>query len=433
MAPHAHHDWSDSDDDAPSGEQTSVLLGIPDGSVDDPSDTSDAAVSRIGGHPAFLPSREPPITSSYCKACENPMELLIQIWCPFEESPMDRALYIWGCPRVGCQKKQGCIRAWRGLRYNEKYAAKLKKKLAQKQLKSNASTQLDASKDAKSNPFAAAALKNVPAFGLGTQIFGKEEIGGPNNPSADRQEEQVDTDDGSESDTSEDSLLTAMTRASIDDTPWKSAPTYPPIYLSTVSEYLAPQPKIKSHSNVQVVDESTGDSSWMAEKYENSLDVDPVFARFTQRVAAEGGQCIRYELSGVPLPFASDEVYDILFPMPRRELVPVTKQDSKIVQPIKRTYDPSVVPRCEMCKSKRVFECQLMPNLINAVKRGEKVARKVTEEERRKEVAEALKGGKPEDKRGMEWGTCLVFSCSKDCHEETEVWREEVVYIQWDV
>ncbi|SRR6266550_3715152 len=45
------NDWSDSDDEGPSGIETSVLLGVPDGPIDVPSDLSDVAVSRIGGHP----------------------------------------------------------------------------------------------------------------------------------------------------------------------------------------------------------------------------------------------------------------------------------------------------------------------------------------------------------------------------------------------
>jgi pre-rRNA-processing protein TSR4 len=47
-------DGSDSDDEHPSGVETSVLLGIPDGPVTNPRDIRDAAVSRIGGHPVRI-------------------------------------------------------------------------------------------------------------------------------------------------------------------------------------------------------------------------------------------------------------------------------------------------------------------------------------------------------------------------------------------
>jgi len=43
--------WSDSDEDDLPQIETSVLLGIPDGVIESPSDLKDAAVSRIGGLP----------------------------------------------------------------------------------------------------------------------------------------------------------------------------------------------------------------------------------------------------------------------------------------------------------------------------------------------------------------------------------------------
>lgn len=93
------------------------------------------------------------------------MELLVQMWCPFENSPMDRALYVWGCAVSDCQNKDGrCVaafcassgliwghlslRAWRGLRYNDAYAAKLEKKLTKQ--KAKATVQLE---KPKANPF----------------------------------------------------------------------------------------------------------------------------------------------------------------------------------------------------------------------------------------------------------------------------------------
>ena len=44
--------WSDSDEEErPSGIETDVLLGIPDGKIEIENDLIDAAVSRIGGLP----------------------------------------------------------------------------------------------------------------------------------------------------------------------------------------------------------------------------------------------------------------------------------------------------------------------------------------------------------------------------------------------
>jgi pre-rRNA-processing protein TSR4 len=62
----------------------------------------------------------------------------------------------------------------------------------------------------------------------------------------------------------------------------------------------------------------------------------------------------------------------------------------------------------------------------------------MTDEERRKMVEKALKGQEVDGDgfRGMDWGTCMVFSCEKDCcrdldgRDAKECWREEVVLIQ---
>jgi len=164
--------------------------------------------------------------------------------------------------------------------------------------------------------------------------------------------------------------------------------------------------------------------------------VDHVFERFTKRVGYEGEQCVRYELKGVPLPFSSDKVFELLFPAPSQAPLPVTKAVFKVVSIQKRTYNSTSLPPCPLCKAQRVFECQLMPNLINVLRSGEM---ELTDEERRKAVERALKGSGTLDTWGMSWGTCMVFSCEKDCcidddgkFEARECWREELVIVQWD-
>ncbi|KAJ7880286.1 programmed cell death protein 2, partial [Mycena olivaceomarginata] len=433
-------DWSDSDEEAMSEVETSVLLGTPDGAITAAADLADAAVSRIGGHPAFLPSNEPSFSSSQCKTCSRPMELLVQMWCPFENSPMDRALYVWGCAVPECQTKPGCVRAWRGLRYNDAYAAKLEKKLAKQKAKAP-------TENLKPQPipflYVGCPLPNTTPFGLGAQVFGDSTALSPSIQDDDDQETS-DTD----SDATSEELLTALAATTLEESAWRSAPSYPPLYLSTCSEYLPAQPKPKLPPGVQIVDslDDSGkggkDVSWIAEAYENSLDVDQVFERFTKRVGFEGDQCVRYELEGTPLPYASDSVLESLFPLPPAPPLPVTKAAFTVVPPARRSYDPSSIPSCPVCKSKRVFECQLMPNLINVLRTSgdaEDTRKKLTDEERRKVVEQELKGGSSVGSRGMEWGTCLIFSCSKDCSltddgkDARDSWREETVLIQWGV
>lgn len=79
-----------------------------------------------------------------------------------------------------------------------------------------------------------------------------------------------------------------------------------------------------------------------------------------------------------------------------------------------------------------------MPNLINVLRRGDDAeGRKMSDKERlERALKEAgLKGG-ADAAQGMAWGTCMIFSCEKDCcaddngADARESWREEVVLIQ---
>ena len=439
-------DWSDSDSDLETGGEveTNVLLGVPDGAVATSStDLADVAVSRLGGHPAFLSSNEPPFESARCRACESTMELLVQMWCPFEDSPMDRALYVWGCARKECQGKAGSVRAWRGLRYNEPYAAKLEQKkqhraqeLAKKQAAEEAAKQ-----KAQSNPFSGkqtGAPGAFGAFGLGDQLFGNaappaskessDVAPAEPEPVAPKPEQEDSSEDDSDDEgSSTESLVEALASTRISTSPWNSAPSYPAYYLSTTSEYA---PSAKETAPLEAVETVTqppvagtgagaGGDSWTAEAYENSMNVDQVFERFTRRVGWEGEQCVRYELAGTPLPFASDDIFSALFP------VSSSTQKRQYVSHL----PAALIPPCESCKAERVFECQMMPNLNNILRKKEALdEEQISSEER----VERLK-----NTTGMGWGTCLVFSCPKDCcvedgKEVKECWKEEIVLIQQD-
>lgn len=447
MPTRVEDDWSDSDMEDLDEVETSVLLGVPDGPISSSTELLDAAVSRIGGHPAFL-TAPAPVESSQCKNCDFPMELLVQLWCPLEDSPMDRALYIWGCSRSTCQKKDGSIRAWRGLRLNEEYAKKLEKK-KQKEKKGQLSNE-PAKPAPKVNPFAKQSgngAASLSTFGLGSHVFGS---GSPSlapdpspaqEPEADLPTSSHDNDAASTDDNEdeENELVVAMASASLESSPWQAMPSYTPLYLSTMAEYLPPPPKQKLPAGVRMED-SIGDEGkpaggWAPEIYENSMDLDQIFERFAKRVSAEGEQCIRYELGGIPLPFSSDKVFDRLFPAPKATVVVVGKDTLAQATPARRTFTTDSIPRCAICGADRVFECQLMPNLINVTRAAAAPEGKtLSDEERREEVRATLAG--EGERAGMGWGTCMVFSCEKDCcgqdGADRESWTEEVVLIQWD-
>ncbi|KAL5513110.1 hypothetical protein ACEPAH_3508 [Sanghuangporus vaninii] len=514
-------DWSDSDEeDERSDVETSVLLGIPDGEIEKQEDLDDAAVSRIGGHPAFLTTTEPSNTSSQCKHCSFPMELLVQLWCPFEDSPMDRALYAFGCSRGECQHKPGSIRAFRGLRYNATYAAKLEKKRAREREREaarlKAKEEEEKKKSAIVNPFSMNSSAAPPGGlfgvasasgnGLGTQLFGPskshsskmdptpekdndEEASPP--PESDSESEPEDADAESASESSEKSFLAVPAHTPSSSSPWLAAPAYtPPFYLSTAQEYVPPAPKpLKLSSSVQEGDEGDEDEkgrgkskkaelrraekekedekdrkAWenAMEGYEDSLEVDKVFEKFARVAGYEGEQCIRYELGGTPLPYSNDMIFKSLFPSPSASsstttmtsVSSSTKFTPSPVTPARRMYDPksTLITPCPRCGGPRTFECQLMPHLISILhstrtqpqKQQTSASKSASEQDpeaRKRELEPLLPSGqgRGDGGSGMEWGTCMVFSCSQDCcldpvskEEAKELWAEELVLVQWD-
>lgn len=141
-------------------------------------------------------------------------------------------------------------------------------------------------------------------FGLGVQIFGDTPSPKPLSTQQPGEDAAADEDfSDADSDSSENSLLTALATTTLTESPWKSAPSYPPIYLSTTSEYLPPQTKSKLPLGTKIEDPSEEDGkggqniSWASEAYENSMETDYVFDRFTKRVGVSGEQCIRCVLN----------------------------------------------------------------------------------------------------------------------------------------
>ena len=132
-------------------------------------------------------------------------------------------------------------------------------------------------------------------FGLGDQIFGQASSNSFDLPPP-TDDEQSDAE--SETSGSEESLITAMASVTIQGSAWAAAPSYPPIYLSTVAEYIPPEPKLKIPPNAQMEepsgdDKQGKDTPWGFEGYENTLKVDNVFDRFTKRVSHTAEQCLR--------------------------------------------------------------------------------------------------------------------------------------------
>ena len=217
-------------------------------------------------------------------------------------------------------KQPHSVRAWRCVRFNTKYAEKLEKKAAKKEEQKKQAEKVGPSNGQRTNPFSVSPYSSdkfyaltsgfqlgksaepTSAFGLGSQIFGgstEEEEPIPPEPEFEDGDSESDTDDDSEDsedavDGEAEELANALAKTSLNDVYaiWNDMPAYPPLYMSTISEYLLPEPKVKTNTKV---DDGLGDCKMKGglEAYENSLNVDEVFSRFIKRVECEGEQCIR--------------------------------------------------------------------------------------------------------------------------------------------
>lgn len=129
--------------------------------------------------------------------------------------------------------------------------------------------------------------------------------------------------------------------------------------------------------------------------FESSLDA--AFLRFSDRLAQNPSQVLRYEFNGTPLLYSgSDAVAARFGVVPGKTKAQVTPSQG--------------MPRCEYCGAKRVFELQLVPGLISA-----------------------LEDAHVDLEEGMEWGTIILGVCADDCAEIGQVvFREEWVGVQWE-
>ncbi|WFC98322.1 hypothetical protein MYAM1_001048 [Malassezia yamatoensis] len=447
-----------SDSGSESGEESSIYLGLADGPLQD-DDEENPLVSRIGGRPAWLPlqvDRLPPASLIDCKSCNKPMELLVELFAPLEDSPYDRCLLVWCCAYGECQRKlDGSVRAIRMLKYNSRWAAKLEKQRKRREDRENRLAELkkkekeaDAERSRReiaSNPFTMSGtgsqpslFGNGPLFGNGAQVSQAASSATQTYTSPDES-----TYEDSESDFDEDERIAEelAIKASLGEqhaqfaagNNWaKNAPCYTPaLYLNTI-----PEPARDTEDGIADTESSlakiaasgTEIGSMGEEQYEQiRLDgIDPVFERFTSRLAIEPSQVIRYEWGGVPLPFTNvGSVYRKLWPNDH--------------------FDPSKIGTCRLCDAPRIFEAQLMPNIANLLRvnhlKGRDQATDGTDSEvrRRAEIASLLgiemeiAGDTARFATGIAWSTAMIFVCSGNCcPPEGETWAEEVIAVQFE-
>lgn len=138
-------------------------------------------------------------------------------------------------------------------------------------------------------------------------------------------------------------------------------------------------------------EDANGVNSLDKDSFESSLD--KTFLKFSDRLAQNPEQVLRYEWKGTPLLYCSTDAVG-------RRLAALNA----------KVKTGAGMPGCESCGAERVFELQLVPGAIAA-----------------------LEGENVNVEEGMEWGTIIVGVCARNCGEVGNVvFREEWCGVQWE-
>ncbi|XP_029781927.1 programmed cell death protein 2-like isoform X3 [Suricata suricatta] len=312
-----------------------VLLGLRDTAVRGrPSGPGAWTASKLGGLPDAVPAVAAP--RPVCGRCRQPLALVVQVYCPLEGSPFHRLLHVFACPRPRCGG--GRARSWKVFRSQCLQTREKEAQDAQKQ----------------DNGLAA------EDWCEGADDWGSdsEEVPPP----------QLTLDFGNDTHSARDMDCTAQLQdlhlqdpvvgAAPPESPGAEmalpslAPQFLPYYVCAVDEddyrdsvsldhaqSLLREYQQKEGVGVeQLLSQSLpGDGD---EKYEKTTikSGDKAFYKFMKRIAACQEQILRYSWSGEPL----------FLTCPASEV--------------------TEVPACSYCGARRIFEFQLMPALVSALR-----------------------------------------------------------------
>jgi pre-rRNA-processing protein TSR4 len=324
----------------------------------------------------------------------------------------ERRIYVFSCRKASCRRRDGSIRALRGLvvaknisefskEDNGRNEVKLEKKVGPSQNLGDAlfSTKTSEPREAKdsanpfsgnANPFSSTSAKNP---------FSTPPPSGPFSTKSSATQSNVDNEASALPKTFKEALNLNNEQVHLPPPPPEPWPeesslpaAYPVSYLSEAEyETLEPTPaSIPANTRMDMDDEpgsSGGGRKEDKEVFESSMDA--AFQKFADRMAQNPEQCIRYEFAGTPLLYSKDDTVGKMLSANRP------------------------MPRCQNCGAGRVFEVQLTPHAITELEADEIGL------------------------EGMDWGTIIVGVCENDCQERSvglgeAGYIEEWVGVQWE-
>lgn len=325
----------------------------------------------------------------------------------------ERRLYVFTCRRKTCRRKEGSVRAIRGVRVSEA-AKKDKKKEAPKpvepakppvQIGESLFGAKPTSAAANANPFSTGAANPFSTGSNASNPFstsGENPFAAPGAPQLSELAAKPPQQPATDLPKSFASALnlnnnTPKPQVAGPVEPWPADSDFPASYTAY---YLADadyetldkdEPTIPQATAMDI-DDNAGSSGGKEEKEVYESTIDKTFQKFADRLAQNPEQVIRYEFRGQPLLYSkSDKV-------------------GKMLAGSAGKVKTGGMPRCANCGADRVFEVQLTPHAITELESEE------------------------EGLEGMEWGTILLGVCNKDCSSNREGvnYLEEWAGVQWE-
>jgi pre-rRNA-processing protein TSR4 len=392
-------------------------------------------------------STPPPGNFAKCKVCNHPMPLLLQLNGDLPEHFPDneRMLYVFGCTRRACSRKNGSIRALRSIRRF-------------KQSNTTRQARKGEEKKQSSPPAESERESRKPKQDIGASLFGVSS----SSPSANANPFSTSASGGAASPANPFAQLpptstlaalppqkpeaTSPTQSTLPESfadklrlsspspptkepsqpvgpplPWPEQPSFPTPYpqyyfdaeYETLSRPSSPSlPAYTTDIGEESAAAAAGGGGDIKDAFESSLDKD--FLRFSTRLAHNPEQVLRYEFRGSPLLYSTTDAVGKMFSSPSGNAVSHVKTSLGKSS----SSNNNRIPRCESCGRERVFELQLVPHAIAVLEQG------------RENI-----GFGPKDDAGMEWGTIILGVCAGNCAPDTvgQVdWREEWVGVQWE-
>lgn len=321
----------------------------------------------------------------------------------------DRRIYVFACRRSTCRRREGSIRALRGVRVwkdagegaddamqveqekEEKKEPEQPKPRLGDALFGGGSAFGEGSGPANpfsssgANPFGSAASSANP-FSSSTQA----------SPAASQSTEKPAPPEDAEKNLPRSFAETLSLNAPKPAPPpepeaWPAEDAqpkpYPTLYLDQADfETLDPTPTTMP-ANARIEDADAPEPSILdREAFESTMDA--TFQKFADRLSQNPEQVIRYEFGGAPLVYSKTDA-------------------------VGAAISNGAIPRCPACGGRRTFEVQLTPNAIAELEEDDLSL------------------------EGMEWGTIIVGVCEADCvprytEQGEAAYLEEWAGVQWE-